>query len=54
MPRKKIARIAAIQPSVVAAFRELGALNALTPFEIASVPVIADAAFGEAAQDAER
>ena len=31
----------AIQPSVIAAFFEPGALNAPTPFEIASVPVIA-------------
>src|SRR6478672_3088110 len=41
VPRKKTARIAAIHPSVTAAFRELGRRNAPTPFEIASVPVIA-------------
>jgi hypothetical protein len=41
VPRKKTARIAAIHPSVVAAFFELGCRNAPTPFEIASVPVIA-------------
>ena len=41
MPRKKTARIATIQPSVIAAFFGAGALNAATPFEIASVPVIA-------------
>src|SRR3954469_20051719 len=38
---KNTARIVAIQPSVVAAFRAPGDLNAPTPFEIASVPVIA-------------
>ena len=32
----------AIQPSVIAALRALGGLNAVTPFEIASVPVIAE------------
>src|SRR3954470_8954816 len=41
VPRKKTAKIAAIHPSVRAAFLELGFLNAPTPFEIASVPVIA-------------
>jgi hypothetical protein len=40
-PRKKSARIATIQPSVTAAFLWAGALKAITPFEIASVPVIA-------------
>ena len=38
---KKKASMPAIQPSVVAAFRELGDRNALTPLEMASVPVIA-------------
>src|SRR5437588_10316043 len=38
---KNAARIAAIHPNVSAAFFALGDLNALTPFEIASVPVIA-------------
>ncbi len=38
---KNTPRIAAIQPSVMAAFLALGDLNALTPLEMASVPVIA-------------
>ena len=41
VPMKNTARIAAIHPSVVAAFFELGRRNALTPLEMASVPVMA-------------
>src|SRR5579863_2897442 len=33
--------MATIQPSVAAAFRDAGDSNAVTPFEIASVPVMA-------------
>ena len=36
-----MARMATIHPSVIAALRWAGALNAITPLEIASVPVIA-------------
>src|SRR5512133_3361277 len=41
VPRKNTPRIAAIQASVIEAFRALGFRNAPTPFEIASVPVMA-------------
>src|SRR5262245_21012509 len=40
-PTKNVPRIAAIQPSVIAALRDSGVRNAGMPFEIASVPVIA-------------
>ena len=40
-PRKSTARIPAIQRLVTAALCASGSLNAGTPFEIASIPVIA-------------
>ena len=41
MPMKSVPRIAAIQPSVIAALRDSGGRKAGMPLEIASVPVMA-------------